>query len=101
MALPGLVLVHGGGLAADSWELTVEEIHRLAPELSVLALDLPGRRNKPGDLREMTPSPTLSTRSSATSRAPDWGTSSSSVIRLEVCRCQESSPSWERRGYAK
>jgi pimeloyl-ACP methyl ester carboxylesterase len=54
MALPALVLVHGGGLAADSWELTVEEIHRLAPELTVLALDMPGRRNKPGDLREMT-----------------------------------------------
>jgi pimeloyl-ACP methyl ester carboxylesterase len=54
MALPDLVLVHGGGLAADSWELTVEEIHRLAPELTVLALDMPGRRNKPGDLREMT-----------------------------------------------
>lgn len=35
-------------------ELTVEEIHRLAPELTVLALDMPGRRNKPGDLREMT-----------------------------------------------
>jgi pimeloyl-ACP methyl ester carboxylesterase len=54
MALPALVLVHGGGLAADSWELTVAEIHRLAPELTVLALDMPGRRNKPGDLREMT-----------------------------------------------
>lgn len=54
MAPPGLVLVHGGGLAADSWDLTVEEIHRLAPELTVLALDMPGRRNKPGDLREMT-----------------------------------------------
>lgn len=54
VALPGLILVHGGGLAADSWELTVDEIHRLAPELTVLALDLPGRRNKPGDLREMT-----------------------------------------------
>ena len=54
MALPTLVLVHGGGLASDSWELTVEEIHRLAPELTVLALDMPGRRNKPGDLREMT-----------------------------------------------
>ena len=53
MALPALVLVHGGGLAADSWELTVEEIHRLAPELTVVALDMPGRRNKPGDLREM------------------------------------------------
>jgi surfactin synthase thioesterase subunit len=26
----------------------------LAPELTVLALDMPGRRNKPGDLREMT-----------------------------------------------
>jgi len=54
MALPALVLVHGGGLAADSWELTVEEIHQLAPELTVLALDMPGRRNKPGDLTEMT-----------------------------------------------
>jgi pimeloyl-ACP methyl ester carboxylesterase len=54
MALPALVLVHGGGFAADSWDLTVTEIHRLAPELTVLALDMPARRNKPGDLREMT-----------------------------------------------
>lgn len=54
MALPALVLIHGGGLAADSWELAVEEIHRFAPELTVLALDMPGRRNKSGDLREMT-----------------------------------------------
>ena len=54
MALPALVLVHGGGLAADSWELTVEEIHRMAPELAVLAVDLPGRRGKPGDLRTVT-----------------------------------------------
>jgi pimeloyl-ACP methyl ester carboxylesterase len=54
MALPALVLVHGGGLASDSWDLTIDEIHRLAPELNVLALDMPGRRNKPGDLREMT-----------------------------------------------
>lgn len=54
MALPALVLVHGGGLAADSWELTVEQIHRLAPELTVLAPDMPGRRNKPGDLKTMT-----------------------------------------------
>ncbi len=54
MALPALVLVHGGGLAADSWDLTVDEIHRLAPELTVLALDMPERRGKPGDLRELT-----------------------------------------------
>jgi pimeloyl-ACP methyl ester carboxylesterase len=54
MALPALVLVHGGGLAADSWELTVDEIHRLAPDLTVLAVDLPGRRDKPGDLLRLT-----------------------------------------------
>src|SRR6185312_7446896 len=54
MALPALVLVHGGGLAADSWELAVDEIQHLAPELTVLAPDLPGRRNNPGDLRELT-----------------------------------------------
>jgi pimeloyl-ACP methyl ester carboxylesterase len=49
--LPALVLVHGGGLAADSWGLTIEEVNRQAPELTVLAVDLPGRRGKPGDLR--------------------------------------------------
>ena len=54
MALPALVLVHGGGLAADSWELTINEIHRLAPDLTVLAVDLPGRRGKPGDLVTLT-----------------------------------------------
>jgi pimeloyl-ACP methyl ester carboxylesterase len=54
MALPTLVLVHGGGLAADSWDLTVEEIHRRAPELTVLAIDLPGRRSKPGDFLKLT-----------------------------------------------
>jgi len=37
MALPALVLVHSGGLAADSWELTVDEIHRHAPELAELS----------------------------------------------------------------
>jgi pimeloyl-ACP methyl ester carboxylesterase len=47
MALPALVLGHGGGLAADSWELTAAEIQRLAPDLAVLALYMPGRRSKP------------------------------------------------------
>ncbi|MDT5146566.1 MAG: hypothetical protein QOC58_1211 [Mycobacterium sp.] len=53
MAIPALVLVHGGGFAADSWELTVAEVRRLAPELNVVPLDMPGRRHVPGDLREM------------------------------------------------
>jgi pimeloyl-ACP methyl ester carboxylesterase len=50
MALPALVLVHGGAHGADCWDLTVDEIHRLASELRVLAVDLPGRRGKPRDL---------------------------------------------------
>jgi pimeloyl-ACP methyl ester carboxylesterase len=54
MTLPGLVLVHGGAHAADCWDLTVDEMHRLAPELDVLAVDLPGRRGKAGDLRTLT-----------------------------------------------
>lgn len=49
--MPGLVLIHGGGHAADCWDLTVDEIRTLEPELDVLAVDLPGRRGKPGDLR--------------------------------------------------
>lgn len=52
--MPALVLVHGGAHAADCWDLTIDEIHRLAPELTVLAVDLPGRRGKPGDLRTLT-----------------------------------------------
>jgi pimeloyl-ACP methyl ester carboxylesterase len=50
VVLPALVLVHGGGVAADCWDPTVDEIQRLAPELTVLAVDLPGRRDKAGDL---------------------------------------------------
>ena len=54
MALPALVLVHGGQHAGDCWDPTIDEIHRQAPELTVLAVDLPGRRGKPGDLRAAT-----------------------------------------------
>jgi hypothetical protein len=52
--MPTLVLVHGNAHSADCWDLTVDEIHRLAPELTVLAVDLPGRRSKPVDLRTLT-----------------------------------------------
>lgn len=40
-SLPGLVLVHGGEHAGDCWDLTVDELARQAPELAVLAVDLP------------------------------------------------------------
>jgi pimeloyl-ACP methyl ester carboxylesterase len=55
MSLPTLVLVHGGIHAADCWERTVAEINRLEPDLRVLAVDLPGRAGKPGDLATLTP----------------------------------------------
>jgi pimeloyl-ACP methyl ester carboxylesterase len=54
MELPGLFLIHGGAHAADSWDLTIAELRSSAPELRVLAVDLPGRRAKPGDLRTAT-----------------------------------------------
>lgn len=54
MARPGLVLVHGGAHAADCWDLTIAELDRLAPELRVLAVDLPGRGSRPADLAAVT-----------------------------------------------
>lgn len=54
MALPDLVLVHGGEHAADCWELLIAELHRQAPELRTLAVDLPGHGAKPGNLATAT-----------------------------------------------
>lgn len=54
MALPDLVLVHGGEHAADCWDLTVSELRRQEPGLRVLAVDLPGRGRTPGDLATAT-----------------------------------------------
>lgn len=54
MTWPGLVLVHGGAHAADCWDLTVAELARQAPELRVLAIDLPGRGSRPADLANVT-----------------------------------------------
>ena len=54
MHSPALVLVHGGEHSADCWELTVDELHRQAPELPVLAVDMPGHGATPGDLTTLT-----------------------------------------------
>jgi pimeloyl-ACP methyl ester carboxylesterase len=54
MALPDLVLVHGGEHAGDCWDLVVAELHRHAPELRTLAVDLPGHGRAPGDLATAT-----------------------------------------------
>ncbi len=54
MALPGLVLVHGGEHAGDCWDLVVAELRCQEPQLRVLAVDLPGRGRTPGDLTTAT-----------------------------------------------
>ena len=54
MALPDLVLVHGGEHAGDCWDLVVAELRRQEPELRTLAVDLPGRGRTPGDLATAT-----------------------------------------------
>src|SRR5271157_4946709 len=54
MSLPDLVLVHGGEHAADCWDLTIAELRQQAPQLRVLAVDLPGHGRKPGDLATAT-----------------------------------------------
>ncbi|MDT5094425.1 MAG: hypothetical protein QOH60_3788 [Mycobacterium sp.] len=54
MTLPDLVLVHGGEHAGDCWDLVVAELRCQAPELRTLAVDLPGRAGKPGDLATAT-----------------------------------------------
>ncbi|CAN5422112.1 alpha/beta hydrolase [soil metagenome] len=54
IALPDLVLVHGGEHAGDCWDLTVGAIQRQDPGLRTLAVSLPGHGDKPGDLRTAT-----------------------------------------------
>ena len=51
MALPRFDSCARGEFAGDWWELTIEVIHRSATELTAVALDMPERRNKPGDMR--------------------------------------------------
>ena len=51
---PALVLVHGAFHTARAWAPTVAELERQAVEVSVLAVDLPGRGTAPGDLGTLT-----------------------------------------------
>ena len=51
---PGLVLIHGAFHSGRCWAPTVAAIEALAPDLPVLAVDLPGRGATPGDLRTLT-----------------------------------------------
>lgn len=54
MVRPGVVLIHGGEHAADCWTPTITELRCQEPGLRVVAVDLPGRRDKFGDLATLT-----------------------------------------------
>ena len=50
----GMVLIHGAAHTAVCWQPTVAELTRSAPDLPVVAVDLPGRGDSPEDLRQVT-----------------------------------------------
>lgn len=50
----GIVLIRGAAHTAACWQPTVTELARSAPDLPVLAVDLPGRGDTPEDLRQVT-----------------------------------------------
>jgi pimeloyl-ACP methyl ester carboxylesterase len=51
---PTFVFVHGGQHTGACWQPTIDALHRVDPNVPTLAVDLPGRRNEPGDLATLT-----------------------------------------------
>jgi pimeloyl-ACP methyl ester carboxylesterase len=51
---PTFVFVHGGQHTSVCWQPTIDAMRRRQPDVSTLAVDLPGRRNEPGDLATLT-----------------------------------------------
>jgi pimeloyl-ACP methyl ester carboxylesterase len=54
MAGPLIVLVHGGQHTRACWNPTVEAIHRTQADAQVLAVNLPGHGDEPGELATLT-----------------------------------------------
>ncbi len=51
---PTFVFVHGGQHTATCWQPTIDAMRRTDPDVASLAVDLPGRRDEPGDLAALT-----------------------------------------------
>lgn len=49
-----IVLVHGGQSNKSCWQPTIDAIHAMQPDAQVLAVDLPGHGDEPGDLAKLT-----------------------------------------------
>lgn len=54
MTAPTFVFVHGGQHTGACWRATTDALTRRRPEAHTLAVDLPGRRDEPGDLARLT-----------------------------------------------
>lgn len=51
---PLVAFLHGGSHHAGCWDDTVAVMHRVRPELRVVTVDMPGRRDQPGELATLT-----------------------------------------------
>jgi pimeloyl-ACP methyl ester carboxylesterase len=51
---PTIVFVHGGQHTKACWNPTVDAIGALDPDAKVLAVNLPGHGDEPGDLTRLT-----------------------------------------------
>jgi len=51
---PTFVFVHGGQHTARCWQPTLDAMRRVEPEVALLAVDLPGHGDEPGDLANLT-----------------------------------------------
>lgn len=51
---PTIVFIHGGQHSRACWQLTIDALNTASPGVATLAVDLPGRRDQPGDLATMT-----------------------------------------------
>lgn len=54
MTKPTIVLVHGGQHSKSCWNPTIEAIRAMDSEAKVLAVNLPGHGDEPGDLGSLT-----------------------------------------------
>lgn len=49
-----LVFIHGANHSGACWQPTIDELARARSGVQTLAVDMPGRRTQPGDLRKLT-----------------------------------------------
>lgn len=54
MIAPTFVFIHGGLHSKSCWNPTLDALRSLDPDVKLLAVNLPGREDEPGDLKNLT-----------------------------------------------